>query len=206
MAELRIKRKSISRSVSAIRAGHHRAAFTLVEMMISLVVFSIVMLAMVSGTIALVRAFSAVDTYSTANADETRVLDFICRDVRNSLSSQSPQVIIATTPPGLQVTVPQYFSSSGTAITPTVSGTSVTYGTSPTTITYALNGTTLTRTEGGNTPTVLSSNMLSFTPAIDTAYDSTGRTVKITLTFNSTFRAAWSSIGTTLSTRVSTRP
>ena len=32
-------------------------AFTLIEMMISLVVFSIIMLAMVSGTIALLRAF-----------------------------------------------------------------------------------------------------------------------------------------------------
>jgi len=163
------------------------------------------MLALISGTVALLRVFSAVDTYSTANGDETRILDFICRDVRNSLSSQSPQVIITSSPPGLQVTVPQYFDSNGNAIMPTVSGTSVAYGT-PMTITYALNGTNLTRTSGSSTPTELSANMLSFTPVVDNAYDSTGRTIKITLTFNSTFRAAWSSAGTSLSTRVSTRP
>ncbi len=181
-------------------------AFTLVEMMISLVVFSMIMLAMVSGSVALLRAFSAVDQYSTANADETRVLDYICRDVRNSLSSQSPQVIITSSPVALQVTTAQDYDSSGNVITPTASGTTVAYGGTPNTITYALNGTTLTRTVGSNTPVVLSTNMLSFTPVVDNAYDATGRTVKITLTFNSTFQAAWSSVGTTLTARVATRP
>ena len=136
------------------------------------------------------------------------MLDYICRDVRNSLSSQSPQVNITSSPTYLVVTVPQYYvdSSGNAVITPTASGTSVAYGATPTVITYALNGTKLTRTLGSNTPVVLSTNILSFTPVVDNTYDATGRTVKITLTFNSTFQAGWSSVGTTLSARVATRP
>lgn len=189
-------RQAIKRAISP--------GYTLVEMMISLVVMSLIMLAMVSGAIALQRSFSAVDGYSTALGDQARVLDFICRDIRNSLSTQSPQVQISTGPTTVQVTTAQYYDSSGNVITPTVSGTSATYGSTSNVITYTLNGTTLTRTVGSATPTVISNNIASFTAVLDTT-DAKNRTVKISLTFNSKFQAGWNTAGTALSATVTLR-
>ena len=82
-----------------------RRAFTLVELMVAGAMLGVLMVAAMTGFIALQKSYSATEEYATGLADQMRLLDFLAQDLRR-----------ATVPPamdpdgqGVQITVPDYY-------------------------------------------------------------------------------------------------
>ena len=149
-----------------IRTTPH--AFTLVEMMMSLGCASIILGAVVVSGVALQRSFAAVENYSTTEADQLRVLDYIAMDCRRAMRSTVGTGLNATTTPAvvngswvngtwtlsssspqtLVVSLPVYYGSSGGSINvPAISPTTgqISYGSGSVTISYFQSGNNFNR-------------------------------------------------------------
>jgi len=116
------------------------AGISLVETMVGVAIASIVLGALMVGTIALQRAFAASDSLASAQADLIRAGDYMTRDIRNSLTmttGTSPAAV-------LTLTTGDYFDRKGkksnaqTPNSPTLELTRAVYGDSPVTIRYFL--------------------------------------------------------------------
>ncbi len=80
-------------------------AFTLVEMLMTIASSSIVLTALISGGVALVRSFAAVEGYSIAEGDQLRVSDYISMDVRRALTASVDNNNVLT------ITIPNYYDA-----------------------------------------------------------------------------------------------
>ncbi len=63
------------------------AAFTLVEMLVSVACSSIILAAVVTAGVALQRSFAAVEAYSISEGDQLRVQDYIAMDCRRATTA-----------------------------------------------------------------------------------------------------------------------
>jgi Tfp pilus assembly protein PilW len=165
-----------------------RAGFTLVEMMTSIGCGSLILAALMAGSVALQRSFAAVEGYSTTEGNQLRVLDYIAMDCRRALSA----TVASNT---LTLTVAGYYKPNGTAFPPTFDSTTgaIEYngGTSTTyTIQYSQSGSNFVRTVGptaswptGNTATAIATNVSTFTVSLQ---DLTS-TVSCSITFSPSF-------------------
>jgi Tfp pilus assembly protein PilW len=163
-----------------------RAAFTLVEMMMSIGCGSLILAAVLTAAICLQRSFAAVEGYSIAEGDQLRVLDYIAMDCRRAVSASVANNV-------LTLTVPTYYQSDGTPYPPTFNSGSnaIRYnGGASYTIQYSQSGSTFVRTVGptatwptGNTATSIATNVSSFTVA---PQDLTS-TVSCSITFSPRF-------------------
>jgi prepilin-type N-terminal cleavage/methylation domain-containing protein len=185
------------------RAGFHSSTgFTLIELMITTAVSAIVLTGFMWGVTALQRSFTAAEFYSTAQSDETRIMDYIIRDVRRALT-----LAVASSPPTLTITATNYIDpATGAPRNPTVTSGAVNYGAAAVTITYTLSGSNVVRTENG-TQLVIASNVTSFTPVMD-ATDPSNNTVIATVTFSPNFKTSVSAVstaGTALSCKAAKR-
>jgi Tfp pilus assembly protein PilW len=169
-----------------------RAGFTLVEMMVSLGCGSLILAALMAGSVALQRSFGAVEGYSTTEGNQLRVLDYIAMDCRRALSA----TVASNT---LTLTVPQYYKPNGTSFapafnSPTNNAVSYNWGAINTiqtyTIQYSQSGSNFVRTVGltsswptGNTATAIATNVSSFTVSLQ---DLTS-TVSCSVTFSPSF-------------------
>jgi type II secretory pathway component PulJ len=119
-----------------------RLGFTLVEMMMSLSCGTFILAAVVAASVSLQKSFTAVQSYSTIEGDQLRVLDYISMDCRRATAAS---VNNGT----LTLTMPVYYNSSSSpayqAYTPTLSNGAVVYGSGEVQITYAQSGTNFTR-------------------------------------------------------------
>ncbi|MEQ1860760.1 MAG: hypothetical protein ABMA13_12570 [Chthoniobacteraceae bacterium] len=130
---------------------HFRRKFAaaLPELLVGTVVASIILGALMVGSIALQRAFKASDLLARTNADLTRVADYMSRDVRNatSINTAANSSVILT------VTVGDYYDRRGTPNnpaddipnSPTLGRTGAIYGTSAVTIRYLRSGSRILR-------------------------------------------------------------
>jgi len=165
-----------------------RAGFTLVELMTSIGCGSLILAALMAGSVALQRSFAAVEGYSTTEGNQLRVLDYIAMDCRRALSA----TVASNT---LTLTVAGYYKPNGSAFAPTFNsatnavqyngGTSTNY-----TIQYSQSGSNFVRTVGpsaswptGNTATAIATNVSSFTVSLQ---DLTS-TVSCSITFSPSF-------------------
>ena len=143
--------------------------FTLIEMMMSLSCGTFILAAVVAASVSLQKSFTAVQSYSTIEGDQLRVLDYISMDCRRATAAS---VNNGT----LTLTVPVYYNSSSSpayqAYTPTLSNGAVVYGSGSVQITYAQSGTNFTRevkvlNSGGGTvsdqTTPIARNVSTFT-------------------------------------------
>ena len=174
-------------------AKTRRAAYTLVEAMMGMAVSSIVLAALATGGISLLRSYNASEDFSTAQSDQLRVLDYISRDVRRALT-----VTVTSIPAQLTLTVPDQYAAANpdrTFRTPTMTtqGTvlGATYGTTPVTVSYYVSGSNFVRSEN-SVLTVIATGVSDFQPVFDPA-DPAGKTVKTTLTFAPIFRSVLTS-------------
>jgi hypothetical protein len=154
------------------------------EALISASIGSIVMAGLMMGTVALSRAFRAVEDYSDGTIDQARTLDYIARDVRRALS-----LAVTASPATLTVTVADQYANAAPSRVfsePVVSATGIVYGAGSVNVSYVLNGGQISRQEGG-VSTVVANNVVDFSPVIDPA-DPTGKTVVTSITFAPTFR------------------
>jgi prepilin-type N-terminal cleavage/methylation domain-containing protein len=151
-----------------LKSSQSNAGFTLSEMLVSVSLSSIVLLAAIVSSVSLQKSFNAVDNYFTTHMQQIRIIDYLNRDVKRGL--------IVTTSVDLQsvtMSLPNYLIQSGdpeaianpslvgTPRTPTISyntnGWQVDYSPSTTTVVYSISGTSITRTENGVVTTIASS-------------------------------------------------
>jgi prepilin-type N-terminal cleavage/methylation domain-containing protein len=151
-----------------LKSSQSNAGFTLSEMLVSVSLSSIVLLAAILSSVSLQKSFNAVDNYFTTHMQQIRIIDYLNRDVKRGL--------IVTTSVDLQsvtMSLPNYLIQSGdpeaianpslvgTPRTPTISyntnGWQVDYSPSTTTVVYSISGTSITRTENGVVTTIASS-------------------------------------------------
>lgn len=147
------------------------AAFTLVETMVSLMVSSFILLAVILATVGFQKVFVATDEYYKATSDQTRVLDSIAQDMRRAASGS-----VSNTAQTLTLNLPDYIDytqNPPAPRTPTIAATgTVTYGVAGTqpTVVYTLTGSapnqaiqrTYTPASGAATVTKLTSAAAQF--------------------------------------------
>jgi prepilin-type N-terminal cleavage/methylation domain-containing protein len=122
-----------------LRSPNNRG-FTLVETMVAAAVVAIILVSIITGGVSLQKIFAGSDASMKANADQTRILDYIARDLRQALTvavSNGGQTLTLTVPPYLDPNtdvpvIPSVKPGGGSG-----NGT-VDYGdsSSPTTVTY----------------------------------------------------------------------
>lgn len=95
------------------------------------------------------RSYAAVESYSTAEADQLRVLDYIALDSRRTTNVAVNTVTVnGISGPALVFTLPQFYSSTGNTAAPnnpSLGGGTLSYGGDYVTVTYQQSGTTFTR-------------------------------------------------------------
>ena len=142
-----------------------RAAFTLIEMLMSVACGSLLLAAVIISGVALQRSFMAVEGYAVSEGDQLRVLDYIAMDCRRAMTASISNNV-------LTLTLPPYYNSSGVVQTPTLTTGILSYGSGSVTITYQQSGTDFTRTvlvtdSAGNTTSsttaAIASNVSNFT-------------------------------------------
>ena len=156
-----------------------RAGFTLVELLISVTIFTLFLAGLVLGTTAFQNLFFAQDNYYQSIDDQMRVLDYIARDVRdaictNNLLTSCGQV--SNNGQTLTVSLPDYINpTTNQPRTPTLtagplkSAGNVSYFANSgdsVTVVYAVSGNTITRTQTAvrsgvttTTATILANNV-----------------------------------------------
>lgn len=177
-----------------------QGGFTLVETMVGAAIGSMILAALMLGSVALLRSYKAVEGYSDASISQARILDYIARDVRRATS-----VAVLQNPTRLALTIPDQYATATdrTFRTPAVSTTGVIYGSGTVNVAFFLSGKDFIRQEGGVSSTI-ATNVSDFAPVFDTS-DPNGKTVKTTVTFAPTFRlspTAATRIGTSMTNRV----
>ena len=114
--------------------------FTLAETAVAAAIVAIILVSIVTGGVSLQKVFAGSDGSMKANADQTRILDYIVRDLRQALT-----VVVSNSNQTLTVTVPPYLDpNTGAPVIPSVkAGASGSKGTvdygdpiSPSTVTY----------------------------------------------------------------------
>lgn len=107
-------RRAFTRAYAARPDGLRRrwvSGFTLIEVMIGACLTSVLLVAALSGVVALQKSYSATESYGTGLADQIRLLDYLALDLRRAVASS------ATVEPwsldgdgnGIKITVPDYF-------------------------------------------------------------------------------------------------
>ena len=139
-------------------AKKSKAAFTLIEMMMSLSCGTFILAGVIAASVSLQRGFSAMERYSTIEGDQLRVLDYIAMDCRRATNVVVGTVTVSNgttniTVSQLVLTVPAYYSAvDNTAVpnTPTLVNGAVNYGGGTVTIKYYVNYYNLSGNGSGN--------------------------------------------------------
>ena len=133
--------------------------FTLIELMTSLGCGSFILAAVVAAGVSLQKSYAAFEGYSTAEADQLRVLDYIAMDCRRATAASIGTVTVSNgaeniTENQLVLTLPAYYSTvDSTAVpnTPVLGASGVTYGGGSTvTIKYYINYYNVSASASGN--------------------------------------------------------
>ena len=95
-----------------ISAKEKRSATVLVEMLMSVACGLLILAAVIASGVALQRSSAAVESYSVAEGDQLRVLDYIAMDSRRCYSA-------TVTPGTLTFTVPNFYDPNGNPVNPT---------------------------------------------------------------------------------------
>ena len=167
-----------------LRITSQASAFTLVEALVGAAVGSIVLAGLMLGAVSLVRSSRASENFSDATINQSRILDYLCRDVRRALT-----VAVTSNPTKLTVTVADQYAGAapGRAFKiPAVSLTNAKYGNAPVSVSYFLSGSNFVRQDNGVT-SIIATNISDFEPIFDNS-DPNGKTVQFTLTFMPKFK------------------
>ena len=144
-----------------------RAGFTLSEILIGTAAFGLISTALLTTWSALQFSAMNMTSYARRQNDQTRVVDYLKRDIRRASSVaiyNDATLVTGTTTWGneLRVTIPDYYADAreednaigtNTPNTPALTGGDVSYGIAMTVRYYVLNGTVI-RDEAGTTRTV----------------------------------------------------
>jgi type II secretory pathway component PulJ len=192
-----------------MRFRRRKAGFTLAETAVASAIAAIILVAIVTGGVSMQRTFAGSDTSMKAQADQSRIMDYIARDLRQALYYQvcnSGQMLTLIVPdyvdysasppqPRLPVVHPGTLNQSTGLLSGTVDynyantcAIKVSYfpanaPTSPsTTYTYTANGQYLIR-QVGNTQTVISKDCTS----LQVGFTDQTTAVQVSVTFSPRF-------------------
>ncbi len=115
-------------------ANSGNGGFTLAEMAVASGVVAIIMISVVMGGDILQRTFAGSDGSLKAGADQSRVLDYVARDVHQAFTAS-----VTNSGETLTLALPAYLDpNTGLPVIPTVTSSQVNYGNaaSPVTVTY----------------------------------------------------------------------
>ena len=96
-------------------ASTRAAAYTLLELMVAMTMTAVVLVATLTGVVALQKSYAATEEYATGLADQARLLDYLAQDLRRavavpangSAAAQAAWVMDADDQ-GLTINVPNY--------------------------------------------------------------------------------------------------
>lgn len=119
--------------------------FTVVELLIASAICSVMCAALLVGSTLIQRSFAASRHHVDAQAEQMRLTDYMALDLRRALT-----VAVATTTAGsqLNVSIPDYYNSSGTPRDPQISHGTAVYGPTPITVNYFKRGDAIYRRQG----------------------------------------------------------
>lgn len=92
-------------------APSRRAAYTLMELLMATSMTAVVLVAALSGVVALQKSYAATEQYATGMADQMRLLDYLALDLRRAMTISAAAAPWAMDPDaqGLQINVPDYY-------------------------------------------------------------------------------------------------
>lgn len=175
-----------------------RGGFTLAEIMVSMVAFSIVSAALLMASTSLRRNASAASDYAADRADQMRLSDCIAMDLRRSIS-----VGTLSTPNNVSMVIPQYMPTPAPTATPRPtpytpqldSNGGVYYGALSTnctvTVSYYLQGDTIYRMEGSAPAIALADKVKDF--AFTASSADNNKVIETTITFEPRFKSSGAS-------------
>jgi type II secretory pathway component PulJ len=140
------------------RQERGRAGYLLVEIMVSLAIFSAISLALIMGFMSLERNLAATTDFATNHTDAMRISDYLALDLRRTLS-------ITATQNNATLTIPAYYDANGNPQTPQLDGGGgVYYGAigSVIQIRYYLYNGTIYRQQDAGTPVAVAANVADF--------------------------------------------
>ena len=92
------------------------AAYTLLELMVAMTMTAIVLVATLTGVVALQKSYAATEEYATGLADQARLLDYLAQDLRravagpaNGSTAAQPAWVMDADDQGLTINVPNYY-------------------------------------------------------------------------------------------------
>lgn len=158
------------------RAG---AGFTLLEMMIALALGSVVFAAALASIVFLQKSYVGTEQYATNLADQTRLMDYLCLDLRRATDATFTTSGTQTT--GLTLTLPDYYgngnvTTNSVPTAPHLNLSSPYYGATPNSsfrVVYSLQASfqdpklgvvtnAITRKEGGGPDSAVAAGMVGF--------------------------------------------
>lgn len=136
--------------------------FTIIETLVACAVVGVTLSALAAASIAMQRSLLSVRRHSSALGAQSRIVDYIRRDLRNALD-----VSVLNGGAQLRVELPADYDTAGNPIDPTIgTGRTVVYGTSGARLiaTYYLDGANFVREVAGS-KTVVAADVADFQPA-----------------------------------------
>jgi type II secretory pathway pseudopilin PulG len=134
---------------------NNKKGYTLSETTIAMGIASLMLLALLTASIALQKSLNAVDRYFATQMQQIRIIEYLSRDVKRSYvvtSTGSPQTVTCT--------IPNYLNGNARR-DPTVTwgtkGVTVDYVATPATVVYSVSNQSILRTENGALTTIASS-------------------------------------------------
>ncbi len=93
-----------------------RAAYTLLELMVAMTMTAVVLVATLTGVIALQKSYASTEEYANGLADQTRLLDYLAQDLRRAVAlpatasaAAQPAWVMDLDDQGLTINVPNYY-------------------------------------------------------------------------------------------------
>jgi prepilin-type N-terminal cleavage/methylation domain-containing protein len=173
----------VTRAALTRRGG--RRAFTLVEMMFAIAIFSATSAALLASFISLKRSYGATTDFAINHADQMRISDYLAMDFRRAVKVDPP------TQNDVSIYIPCYYDATPAhdVQTPVLDGKGgVYYGVKDSTVKihYYLSGGAIYRKQGDEAPVALAVDVQDF--VFDTS--DLGKVIKTSIRFKPNFRSA----------------
>jgi Tfp pilus assembly protein PilW len=136
-------------------------AMTIPEVMVSSAILSLVMAALVVAIVTLQRTFRASQHHAKSQIEQSRLIDYISRDLRRALTVSVDTFEGAAR---INVLIPDYYDEKGTPDDasddvprkPRIVGRTIEYGNAPVSVSYYKSGTTVFRNYRGRVTAIVS--------------------------------------------------
>jgi hypothetical protein len=148
---------------TALAKWSNRRGVTMVELVVSTAVTSLLAAGMMVGVVTVQRSSKAAQHHAKSQVEQTRLLDYVCRDLRRALT------VSVDTFEGAQrikITITDFYAADGKPRDPVIANGSVYYGdkSNPVRVAYYKSGSTIYRSVN-DVPSPLAVDVEDFVPS-----------------------------------------